>query len=686
MKRASGELGEPQSADSSALPPSAEATEEREAAVKRAKTFLEQPDAVLEPDAPRQIRKYVLGSATSAVSGEERRIVATKLAQTVIETLCKNFQHYPAMCEMLSKWIAKLQPAEDSMSIILKCFKKQIIATFNTASADHALLGGGGLPKWVDRMIQEPLWRETVYELSELHSSSFLSCIISLIDVAGHQSELRVVKGAASNFTVFGKNLVQRINAIITHVVNGQPPPLRDAEDEFCRVCLISEHSYVYAQSLLRGLQNRCHKNPTQIVLLRRMSHLLRRAANQQKDGSLRLELRLTDIRRLPEAYKIMLSLFPKDVGVSISAQKVSEVYALLSKAWSKEDRLDSSDDCPTPPSCGMLDSSDEELSGRSPINRARVAQFRGGKQSGAKGGKRQKGGQPKLSGRPQQGQIGKPSTASSATENDSVLGHRMGSHSFGNERVDDTEEEGMTGYGDGNDFDSDASGSDSGLDGGIGMRHRALDVEMDDEEEEEEEEVDDDLNDREQRELDALMKKEEVQIKKSRSFPVRPLQSLQKGGGKFGGKIARTHHVPTADELDEEDEDGDERNSRTMMDKMDIDGESHASSNASDEQESVDYHLEEEPLGEREDPDFLYPDEAEDGEERSASERSFSDLIAPGAPAPWDAEDGERVEQGSGVDQQSVTASSIPSRQRRKAGTVYDESIWDMRAVSSAG
>ena len=33
------------------------------------------------------------------------------------------------------------------MSIILKCFKKQILATYNTASADQALLGGGGLPE-----------------------------------------------------------------------------------------------------------------------------------------------------------------------------------------------------------------------------------------------------------------------------------------------------------------------------------------------------------------------------------------------------------------------------------------------------------------------------------------------------------------------------------------------------------
>ena len=133
MKRASGEL-DLSAGDSSAIPPSAEATEDREAAVKRAKTFLEQPDAVLEPDAPRQIRKYVLGSATSAKSGEERRIVATKVAQTVIETLCKNFQHYPAMCEMLSKWIAKLQPNEDSMSIILKCFKKQSAIFFPLAT------------------------------------------------------------------------------------------------------------------------------------------------------------------------------------------------------------------------------------------------------------------------------------------------------------------------------------------------------------------------------------------------------------------------------------------------------------------------------------------------------------------------------------------------------------------------
>ena len=94
-----------------------------------------------------------------------------------------------------------------------------------------------------------------------------------------------------------------------------------------------------------------------------------------------------------------------------------------------------------------------------------------------------------------------------------------------------------------------------------------------------------------------------------------------------------------------------------------------------------VDYHLEEEPLGEREDPDYSYPGE----EEVEAS--SFSGYIVPGAPAPWDGDDGQQEQgSGTGVDQQSVTASSIPSRQRRKAGTVYDESIWNMRAVSSRG
>lgn len=101
-------------------------------------------------------------------------------------------------------------------------------------------------------MIAHSVWRNMIYDLSEKNRDCLLLNFgIQQISMAGHDDEIASLTSASTYFNVFNRVLTNTLNKIIEMDEFESQVYMND----FKKTCNHSEHTFLYAQSLLYKLQ-----------------------------------------------------------------------------------------------------------------------------------------------------------------------------------------------------------------------------------------------------------------------------------------------------------------------------------------------------------------------------------------------------------------------------------------------
>eukprot|EP01125_Pyxidicula_operculata_P007528 TRINITY_DN2556_c0_g1_i2.p1 TRINITY_DN2556_c0_g1~~TRINITY_DN2556_c0_g1_i2.p1 ORF type:complete len:491 (-),score=73.21 TRINITY_DN2556_c0_g1_i2:36-1508(-) len=127
-----------------------------------------------------------------------------------------------------------------------------VMQRFDPKKADSIIQKSQQAPDWLPRMIDEPKWRQLIYTLSKEHKDcELLNFTIQLISEAGHQTEIASLTSASIYFSVFNRVLSGTLERVIR---TRDETELDKILPDFKQMCNHSQHTYSYAQAMLRQL------------------------------------------------------------------------------------------------------------------------------------------------------------------------------------------------------------------------------------------------------------------------------------------------------------------------------------------------------------------------------------------------------------------------------------------------
>ncbi|KAI6225904.1 Negative elongation factor D [Aphelenchoides besseyi] len=128
-----------------------------------------------------------------------------------------------------------------------------ISKVFNADSADKIFEGDSDID-WLPELITHRPWRKLIYELSEQNPQCLmLNFAVKLVSDAGFQHEISSVSTAAQQLDIFSRVFLSSVDQLLRAFNYGENTKIFDnAFAELIRVACHSEHTYLYAQSILR--------------------------------------------------------------------------------------------------------------------------------------------------------------------------------------------------------------------------------------------------------------------------------------------------------------------------------------------------------------------------------------------------------------------------------------------------
>ncbi|ORX60461.1 hypothetical protein DM01DRAFT_1404725 [Hesseltinella vesiculosa] len=170
-----------------------------------------------------------------------------------VTLLAESYIGLPSMCNVLSSTTRSI--GIDGDLVFRNAIKDKLKERFDPKRCDPLVkdMNSGDIPDWLLELIQDPYWRQTIYELLQEHpGSEFLNFVVLKISESGHKDEVAQLKTASTYLEVYTTIL----DAWVAKLV-----PLDDLEvdhqlPDFLRVCCEREETYFYAQVLLQKLLN----------------------------------------------------------------------------------------------------------------------------------------------------------------------------------------------------------------------------------------------------------------------------------------------------------------------------------------------------------------------------------------------------------------------------------------------
>ncbi|KAG0170525.1 Negative elongation factor C/D [Apophysomyces sp. BC1021] len=170
-----------------------------------------------------------------------------------VNLLSDSYIGVPSMCNLTAESADFV--GLDSQNILLSAIKQMLTQKFDSKRCDSVFMKKDDqvAPEWLDIIIQDPYWRQTIYELMETHPRSmFLNFAVLRIAENGYGSEVSQLKTASSYVKIYNYILGDSISK----QVSADDLEFEDNLPEFLRLCCEREETYLYAQILIRKLRD----------------------------------------------------------------------------------------------------------------------------------------------------------------------------------------------------------------------------------------------------------------------------------------------------------------------------------------------------------------------------------------------------------------------------------------------
>jgi len=178
--------------------------------------------------------------------------------QQIVQLLSESYRGRAQMCNMIGDWLVKLSGDQEAgkeavHQMIEGHLKSLLLERFDPKKADSIFSEKeSSQPEWLEKMIQQPRYRSMIYELSEIHKNCvLLNFAIQAISEAGHQAEITGIATASKYVDVFSKVLVDSMTQLKKET---DEAILLEKIPEFTKMCSQSQHTYLYAQTLIHRL------------------------------------------------------------------------------------------------------------------------------------------------------------------------------------------------------------------------------------------------------------------------------------------------------------------------------------------------------------------------------------------------------------------------------------------------
>ncbi|RUP47540.1 hypothetical protein BC936DRAFT_145632 [Jimgerdemannia flammicorona] len=169
----------------------------------------------------------------------------------VITSLSESYAGLAPMCDLVSTWGKELDM--DGEAVMRGILRELLMEKFDPQSVDEEFMSGQTSPDWLDQMIEDPFWRQVIYELSEKYQQCLLlNFAIQKISDAGHQGEIAKIAAAAVYINVFNGVLKDSLE----HIREEDDVDVEESIPDFVRTCCANQQTYLYTQVMLKRLSD----------------------------------------------------------------------------------------------------------------------------------------------------------------------------------------------------------------------------------------------------------------------------------------------------------------------------------------------------------------------------------------------------------------------------------------------
>ncbi|KAF7725707.1 Negative elongation factor C/D [Apophysomyces ossiformis] len=231
-----------------------------------------------------------------------------------VNILSESYIGVPSMCNLTAESANFV--GLNSQTILLNAVRQMLTQKFDPKRCDALFMKNDDQtpPEWLDAIVQDTHWRQTIYELMEMHPRSvFLNFVVLRIAESGYASEVSALKTASIYVKIYnyilGNSIAEKVSA--------DDLELKDSLPEFLKLCCEREETYLYAQLLIRKLYDEFNGLPF-LKLARQLENAAARRGHSQFVEHLRTYMSDAPLQ-LSKAFNAILSkqaVTPGDVMV----------------------------------------------------------------------------------------------------------------------------------------------------------------------------------------------------------------------------------------------------------------------------------------------------------------------------------------------------------------------------------
>ncbi|CAF1118392.1 unnamed protein product [Adineta steineri] len=240
----------------------------------------------------------------------------------VIELLSENYMAIAQTATLMADWLilTGVEPA-DVVNMIVQHLQTLIEKHFQPKKAD-SIFEAGGVPSWLTDMTEHMNWRSMIYKLAEEYPNCLmLNFTIKLLVDSGHEDEITSVPVAAQQVEVFTKVLMTTIQ----RTIDSEPDEWKRNIQELVQLACHSEHTYLYAQSVLSSLAN-----DAKSMIIRRIAEEIELHAKAKGHNVTEITLTLDGTTAFPKVYQPLCTMLSKK---ALNPADVTSLYKIYQSA-----------------------------------------------------------------------------------------------------------------------------------------------------------------------------------------------------------------------------------------------------------------------------------------------------------------------------------------------------------------
>ncbi|KAI9596810.1 TH1 protein-domain-containing protein [Syncephalis fuscata] len=196
------------------------------------------PDSLLEPNITELLSSY-LRSGGNPVQ--------------VVTSLSANYRGLPEMYRLLTEEWTRLfrLKEEETTAAISTAIRERIEGAFDSDVLDATYKQNEDIPPWLDKLLEDPGWRATMYRQSEKYPNCvLLNTAIQRIATSANRDEIAGLATASSYLKVFSEIFFSALQRLVQEDDAG----LVERLPEFERICCRNAQTFVFSQAILYRL------------------------------------------------------------------------------------------------------------------------------------------------------------------------------------------------------------------------------------------------------------------------------------------------------------------------------------------------------------------------------------------------------------------------------------------------